>query len=308
MHCPESSSLLTEHQALLARLSLQVSRATLGHALFFYGDSFRALNSFLQTVTQMILCHHPKQAPCGDCQSCRLFLLGGHPDITVIAPEKKRSNIKIESIRALIDIAYMTPQLSARRVVLIQSADKMNQASANALLKLLEEPPGEVHFILQANQLNSVLPTILSRCQLWRLPPLHSDELIMDHFLHVAADESLDMAKLITQLPEMVKEITHFLIQKKQGCTIAARWAAFDVMDIAMLLYWINASMIYQQLGISQNQMNSVLKGPWPMVPLPLLFQQMDVLNELVKQLNQGIAINALLTIERFLLGYLEAA
>ena len=286
------SSFSAETKAIFDRLTIQVARGSLGHALLFYGSSFRGLASCIQRLTQMILCQHPEKSPCGDCQACRLVILGEHPDITMIAPEKKRSNIKIESIRALNDVVYTTPQLSARRVVLIQSADKMNQASANALLKLLEEPPGAVYFILQANQLNTLLPTILSRCQLWRitLQDLNDPE----------------MAKLIAQLPDMVVDLERFLIQKQQACAIAARWAAFDLTEVAMLLYWINASMIYQHMGVSPKQLGSLFNAQWPIIPLSILFQQMDSLNQLVKKLNQGISMNALLSIEHFMLGYLE--
>jgi len=300
------SSFSAETKALFDRLTIQVARGSLGHALLFYGSSFRGLASCLQRLTQMILCQHPERAPCGDCQACRLVLLGQHPDITMIAPEKKRSNIKIESIRALNDVVYTTPQLSARRVVLIQSADRMNQASANALLKLLEEPPGAVYFILQANQLNTLLPTILSRCQLWRVTLQDQNDQSMDHFLQVAADDDPDIAKLIAQLPDMILDLERFLIQKQQGCAIAAKWAAFDLTEVAMLLYWINASMIYQQMGVSQKQVGTLFQVQWPIIPLFILFQQMDSLNQLVKKLNQGISMNALLTIEHFLLGYLE--
>ena len=89
-----------------------------------------------------------------------------HPDVEWIKPEKNGGAIKIDQIRELQNTAYLTPQRARYRLIVIEAADRMNTASANALLKILEEPAQHTVFILIAQQLSTVLPTILSRCQI----------------------------------------------------------------------------------------------------------------------------------------------
>ena len=75
-----------------------------------------------------------------------LYLRGDHPDFIYLAPEK--AEIKIDQIRGVKDFAYLTPALSKRKVIFIEPAEAMNPYAQNALLKVLEEPPEDTHFIL----------------------------------------------------------------------------------------------------------------------------------------------------------------
>ncbi|MDK9725265.1 MAG: DNA polymerase III subunit delta' [Sterolibacteriaceae bacterium MAG5] len=140
---------------------------------------------FAMAMAQRLLCEHPASRladACGDCPSCRLFQSGNHPDFRHVIPEadieegeadassdssdKKKSNqILIAQIRALEDFVYIGGHRSNRRVILIEPAEAMNVPAANSLLKILEEPPSGVYFILVSNRQRSLLPTIKSRCR-----------------------------------------------------------------------------------------------------------------------------------------------
>ena len=121
------------------------------------------------------LCAEPVVQPngalqaCSDCRQCRLMNADSHPDFVVLAPADSRV-IKVDQIRGLTDFAYTRPQVSKRKVAILDPADALNLQAANALLKTLEEPGSDVTLILLSEQRARLLPTVRSRCQYFRLP------------------------------------------------------------------------------------------------------------------------------------------
>ena len=108
--------------------------------------------------------------PCNRCRSCRRILSGNHPDILPIRPAGPF--IRIDQIRTLRHTLAMKPYEATYRVVIIADAQAMNPPAANALLKVLEEPPQRTILILTASRKSDLLPTIVSRCQRLRFAPL----------------------------------------------------------------------------------------------------------------------------------------
>ncbi len=100
---------------------------------------------------------------CGVCKSCKKIESGNHADIIRIQPSG--SFIKIAQIRALVHTLTLRPYEAKIRVVVISDAQALNAAASNALLKILEEPPGRTMLVLIAIQKSALLPTIVSRCQ-----------------------------------------------------------------------------------------------------------------------------------------------
>ncbi|WP_416398204.1 hypothetical protein [Allohahella sp. A8] len=121
------------------------------------------------------LCAEPISQPngalqaCGACRQCLLMNADSHPDFIVIAPADSRV-IKVDQIRSLTDFAYTRPQVSKRKVAILDPADALNLQAGNALLKTLEEPGSDVTLILLSEQRSRLLPTVRSRCQYFRLP------------------------------------------------------------------------------------------------------------------------------------------
>ncbi|GAB6142683.1 DNA polymerase III subunit delta' [Desulfocicer niacini] len=113
--------------------------------------------------------HKGALEPCMVCSSCKKTIADMHPDILVITPEKDK--IKIAGIRDLYHTLASPPHEGSHRMVLVTEAHKMNQEAANALLKILEEPPSGTFFILTAQDLSGLLPTIISRCRHLRFTP-----------------------------------------------------------------------------------------------------------------------------------------
>ena len=117
--------------------------------------------SILQKFVASVFCE--QHDACGQCQACHLLASSSHPDFHLIKPEQDGHAIKIEQIRELIEICEHTPRLSNIQLVIIEHADALNINAANALLKLLEEPSLQTHFILLVDNHRLLLPTIRSR-------------------------------------------------------------------------------------------------------------------------------------------------
>nr|HID58885.1 DNA polymerase III subunit delta' [Desulfobacterales bacterium] len=129
------------------------------------------------TVFAMALnCLSPDGAsPCGSCRSCRKIGSGNHPDVIYL--ERKGAFIRIDQVRELFREISFRPFEGKKRVVIITNAHTMNHEAANALLKVLEEPPAKTTFILTASQESDLLPTIVSRCQHITFSPIPAEKI-----------------------------------------------------------------------------------------------------------------------------------
>jgi len=157
----------------------------LPHALLLRGRAGIGKHEFALDLSRALLCANlNKDAACGVCPSCMWFVEGAHPDFRLIAPENeeesedspkkktsKKSQISVIQIRQLFDyLSLSSHQVGAKRIILISPAETLNLASANALLKMLEEPPANTLFLLVTSQSQRLLPTIISRCQALDMP------------------------------------------------------------------------------------------------------------------------------------------
>lgn len=146
--------------------------------------------AFARHLAQALLCEQPQaeHQPCGSCPSCHLFAQGSHPDYYELAPElpaegesaRKLLQIKIDAVRAVLAPLLQSSVRGGLRVVLVQPAETMNTQAANALLKMLEEPPEAVIFLLVTHNRDQLLPTIKSRCRQMLLPE-PSQEVALDY-------------------------------------------------------------------------------------------------------------------------------
>lgn len=160
------------------------------HALLLSGPEGIGKAQFAVAAAARLLCESTRDSTpdgdaCGECPSCRWFASGNHPDFRHVVPEadaeseettgdgdrKKASRqILIDQIRDLEDFVFIGGHRNGARVVLIEPAEAMNLSAQNSLLKILEEPPSSVYFILISSQWRRLLPTIRSRCRTLLLP------------------------------------------------------------------------------------------------------------------------------------------
>ena len=134
-----------------------------------------------KVIAESLLCENPNDGdPCGKCASCRAFENDfTHSDFHFVEPDISKANavIKIDAIRKLQAEIARSPITSDRHVVLLDRADTMNEAAQNALLKTLEEPIGQVNFILVSSVKSKLLQTIRSRCTPINFAPLDSKDI-----------------------------------------------------------------------------------------------------------------------------------
>ena len=188
----------TGNSRVKAVLKRMLTNNRLPGALLFTGEEGVGKKLFALEVARALNCRTPKDGEaCGVCSACtRIMKLNypqredaeewtqiiwtDHPDVgLVIAPKRV---LRVEQMRQIEKEANFRPFEGKARVFLIDEADKLNDASANALLKVLEEPPKTSHLILITARPAMLLPTILSRCQMIRFSPLTPDE-IESHLL-----------------------------------------------------------------------------------------------------------------------------
>lgn len=160
---------LAPHAArLLAR------RAAIPHALLLSGGAGVALDRLAEALAAGLLCDAPTTGggPCGDCGACVLLAAGNHPDLLWLSPteadeesgRKGSDQIRVEAVRQLIGTLALRPHHGAIRVSVIEPAEAMNVPTANALLKVLEEPQAGNVLVLISRRPLRLLPTLRSRC------------------------------------------------------------------------------------------------------------------------------------------------
>ena len=161
-----------EHsRALLARLETQprvreflaraVASGRASHAYLFVGAPGSGKLDAAWALAQALLCEN---GGCGACDACVRVARHTHPDVHHLAPESATGYL-IAQIRDLLDDVALAPIRAQRKVYIIERAEQLRANSANALLKTLEEPPAGVTFILLGTAQDTILPTIVSRCQ-----------------------------------------------------------------------------------------------------------------------------------------------
>lgn len=160
-----------EQQIVKTRLKASFKNNRVGHAYIFDGERGTGKEAVALYFAKLLLCHDPKEnEPCGVCHACTRITSGNHPNITMIYPDGQTIR-KGQMDEFLVEMSKKSFE-RGRKVYIISQAERMNSASANALLKYLEEPDGEVTAILLTDAYSSILPTIQSRCQrISFLPP-----------------------------------------------------------------------------------------------------------------------------------------
>ncbi len=156
-----------------SRLLADLCEERLHHALLLSGPSGIGKRLLAERLARSLVCATPAGGgDCGQCRGCRLMQAGTHPDCLRIAPEEPGKQIRIAQVREeLIDFVMRTASIATRKVVLIEPADAMNTATANCLLKSLEEPAPGTYLLLVTDTPARLLPTIRSRCRTVALRP-----------------------------------------------------------------------------------------------------------------------------------------
>ena len=163
---------IKEQPRAVALLRAALESHRIAHAYAFVGAEGSGRATTALAFAQSLLCE--RETGCGSCRHCRMVATRQHPDLHVIEPTPPASNpkgpraIRIEAIRDVEREAGLRPVMAARKVFVLDDADRMTGESPEAFLKTLEEPPDRTVMILVLARTRAVPPTVLSRCQLVR--------------------------------------------------------------------------------------------------------------------------------------------
>ena len=177
-------------QHITETLKRQVAGGRLSHAYLFVGTRGTGKTTCAKILSRAVNCEHPVDGnPCNECASCR-----GIEDGSILEVEEidAASNNGVDNVRVLRDEAVYSPASVRKRVYIIDEVHMLSAAAFNALLKILEEPPEHLLFILATTELNKVPATILSRCQRFNFRRITAEDII-GRLNYVAAQEGIDL-------------------------------------------------------------------------------------------------------------------
>ena len=257
------------HEDNWRSLSRRLQDDLLPHALLLRGQSGVGKRQFALAFGQYVLCLQKTadRRACGHCRNCLLNRAGTHPDLLLLEPEERGKQIKVDQVRKMIEFTEKTPQQGGYRVVVLCPAEAMNASSANALLKCLEEPGRDTLILLVSEQVNSLLPTIRSRCQqiLFTRPAAEQALNWLADFidspdkaqtlLQLAAGEPVTALRyqqegLLQQCEAMKSDLAELSRGRLSVAEAAVRWQSFDAQAVLeWLILWLQEMVRYRTTG-----------------------------------------------------------
>lgn len=181
------------------------------HAVIFEGSGVEDRMSLAKKTACALVCSSGGIVPCGVCPNCKKAMADSHADILIYSVEDKPKAFKVDIVREIRSKAYIVPNEADRKVFILENSHTMGVEGQNAILKILEEPPAYVNFILLCSSKSGFLPTVLSRSAVYNLGEAYSsgnDDLPREKVLAAARG----IAKAVTALNdiEIVKAASVF--------------------------------------------------------------------------------------------------
>ena len=150
-------------------LSRAFAESRLPHAMILEGPAGSGKAELARWIAKAAVCTGEGERPCGRCSGCVKAAAGAHPDITIAGGGTAARSFHVDTVRQIRSDAYIKPNEAPLRVFLLEGAEAMSEQAQNALLKVFEEPPERVIFILTVTSAAKLLPTVRSRAQLFAL-------------------------------------------------------------------------------------------------------------------------------------------
>lgn len=186
---PSTFQSVVGQKALTQTLKNAIDAGKLAHAYLFCGPRGVGKTSCARIFAKTINCLNPTETgeACNECESCRAFNEQRSYNISEL---DAASNNSVEDIRQLVDQVRIPPQIGRYKVYIVDEVHMLSTAAFNAFLKTLEEPPHHAIFILATTEKHKILPTILSRCQVYDFQRITLSD-IAEHLQYVAAQEGI---------------------------------------------------------------------------------------------------------------------
>ena len=231
---PQTFDQVVGQQHITETLKNQVKTGRLSHAYLFIGTRGTGKTTCARILAKAVNCEHPVDGnPCGVCPACRGISDGSVLDVVEL---DAASNNGVDNVRALREEAVFTPASVRKRVYIIDEVHMLSASAFNALLKILEEPPEHLMFILATTELQKVPATILSRCQRHSFRRIDTPD-IAEYLEYIAKQENFKLsheaAELIARLADGgVRDALSLLDQCSASATIDLE-AVYSAMGLA---------------------------------------------------------------------------
>ncbi len=291
----------------------------LGHGLLFYGKKGCGKEAFAQYFLAWVLCanRHENNAPCGECGSCLWLKSDTHPNYVHISTDednkKQNAKIKIEKIRDLLPFVQQT--VDGWRVIVIEPAEALNIASANALLKTLEEPGDRVVIILLADHYLKLPATIRSRLQhfaLDRISSSQADAYLTEHLPNLDQMQKQLLMNLSNQMPlqamqlaemewlnkrqEFLTDWQKLVTQKNMPMAIATKWnKVLNFSDFSQMFEYLLSDLICVKLSQQVKNSDLDLSVLSEQYTLEFLFAVYSDLQQAKQYIEQNVQSNLVL-------------
>lgn len=211
-----------ENSNLIERLESIIKEGKVSHAYIFEGSVFIDKTAFAESFVKGILCPEKSGENCGKCSICSKIDHQNHEDILYLS--KDGSSVKDAAIISMQE-KLKTKPFGDRHIVIIGDSDTMTRRAQNRLLKTLEEPPGNSTIILLSENMENLLPTVLSRCVKYRINYLGSD----------GYDGMMDKAAAIAEMT--LNREPFYKIKKETGNIASIREDAESFLDALQMVY-----------------------------------------------------------------------
>ena len=209
-------------------LKQHIAAGSVRHAYLFTGPEQVGKRTLALAFAMALNCPQPPSAgeACGRCRTCMGLRSESHPDLSVVRLKPEDSEIKIDAVRELQRQLALTPHQARLRIALLVDFELASESAQNALLKTLEEPAEKVVLLITAHTTASLLPTLVSRCEILNLRPLNPDAI--EHVLS-AEGEAPERARLLAALSAGKPGLARSLASDAE--LLARRMAALDEMS-----------------------------------------------------------------------------
>lgn len=203
---PQTFATVVGQQHITTTLKNAIKTAHLAHAFLFCGPRGVGKTTCARILAKTINCEsvQPDGEACNVCTSCKSFNDGASMNIHEL---DAASNNSVDDIRALVEQVRFAPQAGKYKVYIIDEVHMLSSSAFNAFLKTLEEPPSYAIFILATTEKHKILPTILSRCQIFDFKRITLNDTV-EHLLDIAGKEGIQTEETALQL----------IAQKSEGC------------------------------------------------------------------------------------------
>lgn len=162
-------------EKIVEHLRTAVKTGKVSHAYILQGERSAGKEFIAKVFAAALQCEKGEGEPCGECRSCKQAENGNQPDIIRVTHEKPNT-IGVEDIRKITGDIAIKPYSSTRKIYIVNEAEKMTVQAQNALLKTLEEPPEYAVILLLTTNVDTLLPTIQSRCVLLTMKPVADEQ------------------------------------------------------------------------------------------------------------------------------------